>query len=721
MRYLVLVLMLCLMASTAWGKPSTIVSPTTDAFTVTITFAAGDTADSDIIPGAGRCAMSFIQGGSDTVTVYQVPTATTAAASGTAVYTFTATTEAAIQVTPAQEGLKVVGDGASGGSKLIIRCSNTQIGTSGGGPISIASEAEIEGTLRSLDKTISDTLPHQVHIVLADEFVNDPTATTPLTFNLPVGGAEQPRYVIDLGGHFINRRVDPTVAGDWEGCAVLVNLGNVNGTCGGTAGYYEGTEGCQGVSHDYDVIVTNGTINNDIDTCDAFGASSCGRKGLCVNNERLRTGTSGAKYGGRAYVFGVKFGAQSETAGGSAASQPFSFVDDRAIKVGVDTTSLILDDGIQFDAAGAVLIEPDVDGDDSSTVHIHADGPRYFNTSTIDDEGGFYDIQVDSNVLTSEQPLTLTGEIKLIYGSLGNILGGAFALETIGTYRTGDANCYSSSDRDWFLDAGFDATQGVTGYIRRVGNFCTRGLMRSGSYNSFSFYDHIPDIGVALFGSLATDTDITGSGANRFPIFSVQDDVNGTVDSAYYELQIGDGSNFADIADYGDLADNDVVDGTGMQDAESHYTLNFGPFGYIEYRGTTPDVYQTTVGQSVFTSGNLVPTRDSGTSITLTPRDINGTMLELSDSGAGAVTITLPLAASLPVGATKCFMDVAGTGIISLSPNSADNFILDGVSAANDEDIDSPGGIGDYICIYVTDSTTWRTLGRSGTWVEETP
>lgn len=92
------------------------------------------------------------------------------------------------------------------------------------------------------------------------------------------------------------------------------------------------------------------------------------------------------------------------------------------------------------------------------------------------------------------------------------------------------------------------------------------------------------------------------------------------------------------------------------------------------------------------------------------------------------VDYTLPEISTVGIGASACFYDNGGgTGGIILDPDDADVIVLDGTPMAAGEQLESPGvngdgSNGDYICILAIDAdTTWITLGRSGTWVEETP
>ena len=130
MRYIATFLtLLLLMASSANTKPEAQTNTTMGSFQTVVTWVAGDGEDSDLIPVGGKCSLSFTVGGSDVVGVYQVPTAATAAQSGTLVETFSATTQTPTVVFPAQLGLKAVATTpTAGGSILTVRCSNVQVG-----------------------------------------------------------------------------------------------------------------------------------------------------------------------------------------------------------------------------------------------------------------------------------------------------------------------------------------------------------------------------------------------------------------------------------------------------------------------------------------------------------------------------------------------------------------------------------------------------------------
>jgi hypothetical protein len=106
----------------------------------------------------------------------------------------------------------------------------------------------------------------------------------------------------------------------------------------------------------------------------------------------------------------------------------------------------------------------------------------------------------------------------------------------------------------------------------------------------------------------------------------------------------------------------------------------------------------------------------TGTSDTVADSEMHGSM-HTSDNGA-TVTYTLPEADQ---GMSACFYDLNGGAEVRINPNAANAIYLDGVKMSDDEYIESPGAPGDFICLLSHDGDDWLTLGRSGTWVQETP
>lgn len=88
------------------------------------------------------------------------------------------------------------------------------------------------------------------------------------------------------------------------------------------------------------------------------------------------------------------------------------------------------------------------------------------------------------------------------------------------------------------------------------------------------------------------------------------------------------------------------------------------------------------------------------------------------------VDYSLPTAAA---GLSACFYDNGGgNGGVIVDADTGDQILLDGVGIGTADAVHSPGvagdgANGDYICLLAIDSTTWITLGRSGTWIDGGP
>jgi len=85
---------------------------------------------------------------------------------------------------------------------------------------------------------------------------------------------------------------------------------------------------------------------------------------------------------------------------------------------------------------------------------------------------------------------------------------------------------------------------------------------------------------------------------------------------------------------------------------------------------------------------------------------------------AGANTYVLPGAAA---GLNCCFY-AEDDNVITIDPaDGTDTIYLDGDTVGAGDTIESSGDTGEFICMYATDATNWRTLGKSGTWADSNP
>ena len=85
------------------------------------------------------------------------------------------------------------------------------------------------------------------------------------------------------------------------------------------------------------------------------------------------------------------------------------------------------------------------------------------------------------------------------------------------------------------------------------------------------------------------------------------------------------------------------------------------------------------------------------------------------NNDADVIDFTLPGAEA---GLVVMFYDIGG-GVITIDPvDGEDTIYLNGTSVGAGDAIDSPGAVGDFICLMAIDATRWITVGRSGVWID---
>lgn len=133
MKRWILALLVMLAASPGFAKPRVAGPSETKSNVYTITFPISDTAETDAIGVTGSCSVRFSQAGGDDVSLYAIPTATTAATSGTLLRSFTSsTTTTPYEFTAGTLWVKAVAtDATAGGSILTINCSPMADGRGG--------------------------------------------------------------------------------------------------------------------------------------------------------------------------------------------------------------------------------------------------------------------------------------------------------------------------------------------------------------------------------------------------------------------------------------------------------------------------------------------------------------------------------------------------------------------------------------------------------------
>ncbi len=149
--------------------------------------------------------------------------------------------------------------------------------------------------------------------------------------------------------------------------------------------------------------------------------------------------------------------------------------------------------------------------------------------------------------------------------------------------------------------------------------------------------------------------------------------------------------------------------------SDEDLTLNFDDTANTIVVSSSTGVTTLATGAIAITSAIAVITTTDGTE---SPAMYGQMYFADHDTGTSDTTYTLPAVAA---GMSACFYDFGGnTGKIILDPNTNDHITLNGTAAADNENIESPGSDGDFLCLF-SNGTNWFSLGRSGTWVEASP
>lgn len=107
--------------------------------------------------------------------------------------------------------------------------------------------------------------------------------------------------------------------------------------------------------------------------------------------------------------------------------------------------------------------------------------------------------------------------------------------------------------------------------------------------------------------------------------------------------------------------------------------------------------------------GSVPVQATSSTAYTLTTARGDFVMADES----GATQIELPALAS---GSNFCVYS-ATAQVISLNPNGTETIYLDGASIGAGDELDSPGALGDFVCL-LSNGTNWYVIGKAGTWID---
>jgi len=140
---------------------------------------------------------------------------------------------------------------------------------------------------------------------------------------------------------------------------------------------------------------------------------------------------------------------------------------------------------------------------------------------------------------------------------------------------------------------------------------------------------------------------------------------------------------------------------------------------------TSPTLVTPNIGAATGTSlivtgvlqGLLPVTVTTAATLVMTTANTKGDLHQNGD--ADAIDYTLPGAAA---GLSACFTAGEFTGVITIDPvDGTDTIYLNGASVGAGDSIDSPGTVGDFICLIAIDATKWYTLGQINTWVDGGP
>jgi len=249
------------------------------------------------------------------------------------------------------------------------------------------------------------------------------------------------------------------------------------------------------------------------------------------------------------------------------------------------------------------------------------------------------------------------------------------------------------------------------------------GMYSDDLYVSDSAYiDTLRVDGYALIDALTagtiTDGTYTSDGSGNFTGID-----NLQADSIYTDSLKVDGEAVLDKATISDgtISGTDVTVGAGKTLDVSAGTLTLADNqisgdkvegGTIAATTITALTAGTVTASGVLTGLTQV-TLDVAASVVLASTDCDNAVRFNND--ADVIDYTLPGAAA---GLVVMFYDIGG-GVITVDPvDGTDHIYLNGTGVGAGDAIDSPGDVGDFICLMAIDATRWVTVGRSGTWVD---
>ena len=748
MKVLLFLVAVLLAALPAHSKPTSGVATTSASFSHNVRFNANDAEDSDAMGVAGTCRAAIELAGSDVVSLYHVPTADTAAASGDLIVTFTSTSDASLAFTAKYLYVKAVSTtSATGGSKLNISCSNTQL--SSNAVTVVSSFEEMNAVMRANDQVDAGTYTEldrvNVHVKLSEDFVADPTRTTPYTIQLPRGGADHGLVTIDFGNNTMIADALTIVELDYSGGATACNNR-----------YEEDVTGCMGVAHDTEVRIRGGFWSSIYDACDANQTTSCGQAAIRSVNADLLYWASGAGFYGTRISFdnmkcGGQFDSVSEDSPPAPISRAFNLLDDACVELEPGFAQINVGGDQFWEGMTALRVTAaDANGGDISSIRITFDTGFHFSQQGPAD--GDTCLQCLSGLLDIEAPMADASEDNMgvinlngiqLSGTLGNLRGGNITghINADWPVQSGVTNCYGaggaqskSTDQraSWFINNSMDPEEPLSGKLTVAGEMCVAGWVKTASTDSLRI-DAILNDGVP--GFFASESDLSSASTTR--PFILESCHTATADctgggATTGKVNAAEFNFFSDVSltigtDYEDFFDESVLTGGALQTGglDSFVTADFGINGFIyaKHNSTVIDIRD----KRALPPGSAFPseTGDSGYpggGDSMLPGQCRGSYWISTNNTTGTV-FTLPL---IEDGLNCCFATNQNQPItIQLTPSSGEQIRLNGVVASSEESIRSTSNAaGDYMCLIAEPSggdQHWRTVGNAGTWQEDTP
>lgn len=450
-----------------------------------------------------------------------------------------------------------------------------------GGPTIVRSWAEVEAATRAADE--SDVGPYAPDdrvlswIRFSDDFTGDWDSTSPHRINLPTGGTDHGRVVIDFGNVEVSAldlasleinagRTDGAGA-DLPGC----DIGD------GTIAYLAHEPGCMGFAHDSELQIVGGFFPARDPSCDATPTANCGRTAIkFLNFDRIYAGP-GAGLGTR-LVLGprIKCGGGLGSDPGESVFPSFSLPGDACFEITPSWTSISVLGPAQFEAVTAIRgVDSTVGGWATNAIRWVVGEGVYFQQkgsttagACVRCDSGFFDLEFS----TAGSHFYFAG--PHFESRPGNIRGGKLNGSLFAQWPGAAASqCWDTTASDKsFIDSGLNASDRLSGSLTIVGDVCSPHGLRSARVGALVLNWVLEN---TVPGFLATDTAL---GATPRPTPFVTD-AAGDVEAL--EMRFVTAARVTDY-DPADLLDDATKTGGALSGAPGNYVyIDLGPSGWV--------------------------------------------------------------------------------------------------------------------------------------------